>query len=96
MLEPVGSDTTVAKDKYFEEGQAALAMSAGSRSDQALMGLITLSDERSGAHGGLGIVSYVYICRAFAHHLEHRVQLAITIDLILVTAQQLSLVTRPD
>ena len=64
MLEPSGSDRTVAKDKYFTTGQAAQAMSDGATSAPALMGYERQSAERSSAYGGLGRVSYVYIYRA--------------------------------
>ena len=49
-------------------------------------------------HGSLGMVSYVYICRALptTWNIVFNLLNKLPIDLILVAAQQLSLVTRPD
>ena len=66
MLEPWLFDnirllSNIAERAWHGSNTEALAMSAGSWSDQALMGLITLSDGRSSAHESLGRISYVYI-----------------------------------
>ena len=49
-------------------------------------------------HGSLGMISYVYICRALptTWNIVFNLLNKLPIDLILVAAQQLPLVTRPD
>ena len=49
-------------------------------------------------HGSLGMVSYIYICRALptTWNIVFNLLNKLPIDLLLVAVQQLSLVTRPD
>ena len=73
-------------------------MSAGATGDRALMGYERWSDERSSDHEVLGVVSPGYIYRSFPMSFLCVFNLLnkLPIDLVLVAAQQLSLVTRPD
>ena len=64
LLEPGGSDRTVAQDAVLATGQAALTMINGSMVDQSLKNDERWINGRSIDQGDLGMFSYVYICRA--------------------------------